>query len=103
MNLSPAGNGSGVGYAMLDASDAEAQPPKRDLQRCGHRQPACRALIDASYGIGGLIAVAVRSELGDCRRFSRSEQVVRHTGLDVTVGASVLTSLWLHLDEHLWP
>jgi transposase len=35
-----------------------------------------------------LIAVAVWSELGDCRRFSRSMQVVRHTGLDVTVDAS---------------
>ena len=28
------------------------------------------------------------AELGDCRRFFRSEQVVRHTGLDVTVDAS---------------
>ena len=28
------------------------------------------------------------SELGDCQRFSRSEQVVRHSGLDVTVDAS---------------
>jgi transposase len=32
--------------------------------------------------------VAVWSELGDCRRFSRSLQVVRHTGLDVTVDES---------------
>lgn len=50
--------------------------------------PRCRALVDAKYGIGGLIAVAVWSELGDCRRFSRSEQAVRHSGLDVTVDAS---------------
>jgi Transposase IS116/IS110/IS902 family len=28
------------------------------------------------------------SKLGDCRRFGRSEQVVRHSGLDVTVDAS---------------
>ena len=28
------------------------------------------------------------SELGDCQRFTRSEQVVRHSGLDVTVDAS---------------
>jgi transposase len=77
-----------VGYAMLDCSDCEAQPLKRELQRFGHRQPACRALVGANYGIGGLTAVAVWSELGDCRRFSRSEQVVRHTGLDVTVDAS---------------
>jgi transposase len=77
-----------VGYRMIDATDAEAVPLKRDLQRFGARQPACRALVDAQYGIGGLIAVAVWTELGDCRRFSRSQQVVRHTGLDVTVDSS---------------
>jgi transposase len=77
-----------AGYRMIEATDSEALPLKRDLQRFGARQPGCRALIDAQYGIGGLIAVAVWSELGDCRRFSRSLQVVRHTGLDVTVDAS---------------
>jgi transposase len=75
-------------YRMIDATDTEAQPLKRDLTRFGLRQPACRALAQAHYGIGGLIAVAVWSELGDCRRFSRSMQVVRHSGLDVTVDAS---------------
>jgi hypothetical protein len=77
-----------VGYRMIDATDAEAQALKKDLQRFGTHQPACRALVDAQYGIGGLIAVAVWSELGDCRRFSRSEQAVRHTGLDVSVDSS---------------
>jgi transposase len=77
-----------VGYAMLEATDVEAQLLKRELQRFGHRQPGCRALVEANYGIGGLIAVAVWSELGDCRRFARSEQVVRHSGLDVSVDAS---------------
>jgi transposase len=77
-----------VGYAMIDATDAEALPLKKQLQRFGMRQPACRALVDANYGIGGLTAVAVWSELGDCRHFSRSAQVVRHTGLDVSVDAS---------------
>jgi transposase len=77
-----------VGYAMVDATESQAQPLKRDLQRFGAHQPACRALVNAQYGIGGLLAVAVWSELGDCRRFSRSEQVVRHTGLDVTVDSS---------------
>ena len=61
---------------------------KHALQRFGTRQPACRALVDAQYGIGGLLAVVLWSELGDCRRFSRSEQVVRHSGLDVTVDSS---------------
>jgi len=79
-----------VGYAMIDASDAEASPLKEQLQRFGVRQPACRALVEHHYGIGGLLAVAVWSELGDCRRFTRSGQVVRHTGLDVTVDASDL-------------
>jgi transposase len=89
LQLSPAGRERiEAGYRMIDATDLEAQPLKRDLQRFGARQPACRALVDAQYGIGGLIAVAVWSELGDCRRFSRSEQVVRHTGLDVTVDSS---------------
>jgi transposase len=79
-----------VGYAMIDAGDAEAEPLKKDLQRFGRRQPACRALVDAVYGIGALTAVAVWSELGDCRRFSRSDQAVRHTGLDVVVDSSDL-------------
>jgi transposase len=35
-----------------------------------------------------LSSVAVWSELGDCRRFSRSDQVVRHAGIDVTVHSS---------------
>jgi transposase len=79
-----------VGYAMIDATDAEAAPLKEQLTRFGVRQPACRALVDSHYGIGGLLAVAVWSELGDCRRFSRSDQAVRHTGLDVVVDSSDL-------------
>jgi transposase len=87
--LSPAGRQRiTVGYRMIGATDAEALPLKKELQRFGARQPACRALIDAQYGIGGLIAVAVWSELGGCRRFSRADQAVRHTGLDVSVDAS---------------
>jgi transposase len=77
-----------VGYRMIDATDAEVLPLRRDLQRFGQRQPACRALAEAHYGIGPLTAVVIWAELGDCRRFSRSMQVVRHTGLDVTVDAS---------------
>ena len=77
-----------VGYSMIDATDAEAQPLKRDLQRFGIASRPAGPWSRPHYGIGGLTAVAVWSELGDCRRFSRSEQVVRHTGLDVTVDAS---------------
>lgn len=77
-----------VAYRMIDATTAESKPLKLELTSFGRRQPACRALVESQYGIGGLIAVAVWSELGDCARFSRSLQVVRHTGLDVTVDQS---------------
>jgi transposase len=89
LELSPAARERiGVGYRMIDAITVESQPIKGALQRFGQRQPGCRALVDAQYGIGGLLAVAIWSELGDCRRFTRSMQVVRHSGLDVTVDAS---------------
>src|ERR687891_967182 len=45
-----------VGYRMIDASDAEASPLKEQLQRFGMRQPACRALVEHHYGIGGVLA-----------------------------------------------
>jgi transposase len=77
-----------IGYSMIDAIEVLAKPLKADLQRFGQRQAGCRALVEAQYGIGGLLAVAIWSELGDCQRFSRSDQVVRHSGLDVTVDSS---------------
>jgi transposase len=36
-----------AGYRMIDATDAEALPLKKDLQRFGTRQPACKALVEA--------------------------------------------------------
>jgi transposase len=77
-----------VGYRMIDAIEAEAEALRDQVTRFGRRQKACRALIEQIYGFGPTAAVIVWSELGDCRRFTRSRQVVRHTGLDVTVDAS---------------
>ena len=77
-----------AGFHMIDATDSMRLPLRAEIDRFGRRQPACKALAAAHYGIGPLTAVVVWSELGDCRRFSRSAQVVRHTGLDVTVDAS---------------
>jgi len=77
-----------IGYRMIDDTDAIALPLKKELQHFGSRQPGCRALVDAHYGIGGLLATVIWSELGDCQRFHRSMQVVRHAGLDVTVDQS---------------
>jgi transposase len=77
-----------VGYHLIDATDAMRLPLRGDIDRFGRRQPACKALAAAHYGIGPLTAVVVWAELGDCRRFSSSAQVVRLTGLDVTVDSS---------------
>jgi transposase len=42
-------------------------------------------LVERLYGVGPVSATAILAELGDCRRFSRSNDAVRHSGLDVTV------------------
>ena len=77
-----------AGFSMIDATDTVLVPLRAELVRFGRRQPACRTLIRDHFGIGGLTAVAIWSELGDCQRFTRSAQVVRHTGLDVSVDSS---------------
>ena len=81
--LSPAGRRRvEIAYAMIDGTDAQVEPLKADLVAFGRRQPACRALAEANFGISALLAVVIWTELGDCRRFSRSRQAVRHAGLD---------------------
>jgi len=49
---------------------------------------AARALIATLYGVGAVTATAILAELGDARRFARSNDAVRHSGLDVTVWQS---------------
>src|ERR687898_760791 len=78
LEVSPAGRQRILtAYRMIDAITIESRPLKADLQRFGRCQPGCRALVDSQYGIGGLLAVVLWFELGDCQRFTRSEQVVR--------------------------
>jgi transposase len=68
-----------------------------ELIRFGRRQPGCRAIRAAHYGIGALTSVAISEELGDCRRFRSSSQAVRHSGLDVTVWSSDTNRVKGHL------
>jgi transposase len=70
---------------MLDVIDLELVPLDRGLGSFARRQPGCRALIAQLYGVGVVTATAILAELGDCRRFTSSDDAVRHTGLDVTV------------------
>jgi transposase len=84
--LSPAGRELvALGLRMLDSFDLELAPLDRELRAFARRQPGCRALMKHLYGVGPVSATAILAELGDCRRFSSSDDAVRHAGLDITV------------------
>jgi transposase len=74
-----------VALRVIDTLGAEADPLRYELQAFARRQPGCRALVDELYGVGELTAAIIWAEMGDTRRFSSSDQAVRHTGLDITV------------------
>jgi len=73
--------------STIDFLDQQIIPLRAQLQSLARRLPGVRALT-AHYGIGGLSGVIIWAELGDCSRFSHSDQVVRLAGLDVTVWSS---------------
>jgi transposase len=78
----------GVALRQIDGLDAELDPIDRWLRTLARRQPGCRALMSHHYGIGAITAPTILAELGDARRFAGGDQVVRATGLDITVYAS---------------
>lgn len=71
----------------IDALSEQCTPLRAQLQAIGRRQPGARALM-THYGIGALSAAIIWAELGDCRRFTSSDQAVRFSGLDITVYSS---------------
>lgn len=73
-----------LGVRMIDQLDAELAPLDRQLGAFARRQPGCRSLMTL-FGVGPLISACILAELGDCQRFSSSNDAVRHAGLDVTV------------------
>jgi transposase len=84
--LSPAGRELvALALRMIDTIDAELGPLDRWLCSFARCQPGCRALMERLYGVGPVSATVILAELGDCRRFARSNDAVRHSGLDVTV------------------
>ena len=86
--LSPAGRQVvSTALAAVQALDFQIQPLRAQLQALGRNLPGPRSLT-SHYGIGPLTAVVIWAELGDCRRFRNSDQVVRLAGIDVTVWAS---------------
>jgi transposase len=89
MDLSPAGwQAVQTGLRQIDRLTAELDPLRRQRGMLSRRQPGCAALRAAHFGIGPVTSVAIWAELGDVRRFGNSDDVVRHTGLDITVYSS---------------
>ena len=86
--LSPAGRCYiEAALRRIDELTDEIDPLRTQLVSFAKRQPGCRAL-QRHYGVGPLCAVIIWAEIGDARRFSSSDQLVRFAGLDVTVYSS---------------
>jgi transposase len=77
-----------TGLRQIDRLTAELDPLRGQLAMLSRRQPGCAALRAAQFGVGAVTSVAIWAELGDVRRFGNSGDVVRHTGLDITVYSS---------------
>jgi transposase len=89
MALSAAGRQAvETGLRQVDRLTGELEPLRRQLDMISRRQPGCRALRATQFGVGAVTSVAIWAELGDVRRFPSSSDVVRHTGLDITVYSS---------------
>jgi transposase len=89
MDLSPAGRQAAeTALRQVDRLTEELDPLRRQLDMISRRQPGCRALRATQFGVGAVTAVAIWAELGDVRRFANSDDVIRHTGLDITVYSS---------------
>ncbi len=76
-----------VALAVIDALDIQLAPMDIRLRAFARHQPGCKAWL-GQFGVGELIAVTIRAELGDARRFSSSRDAVRFAGLDITVHQS---------------
>jgi transposase len=72
----------------IDALTAEIDPLRTQLVNFARRQRGCQALQARQYGIGWLCAAIIWAEVGDARRFARSDKLVRFAGMDVTVYSS---------------
>jgi transposase len=89
LRLSPAGRQAvDTGLRQIDRLTCELGPLRRQLDMISRRQSGCRALRATQFGVGPVTSVAIWAELGDVRRFGNSDDVIRHTGLDITVYSS---------------
>ncbi len=83
----------------IDELTAEIEPLRAQLINFARRQRGCQALQARLYGVGWLCAAIIWAEIGDVRRFSSSDQLVRFAGLDITVHSSDRKSSPGHLSR----
>jgi transposase len=89
VELSPAGRRAvEVGLRQIERLSAETKVLAEEVRQRAHELPGCRALVEAHYGVGPMLAFAIWAEMGDPRRFSSSSDAVRYAGLDITVYSS---------------
>lgn len=87
-DLSPAGRQSvDAALVAIDSLTEQIEPLRKQLVEIARGLPGCRAL-QRLYGVGWLCAAIIWAELGDCRRFTNSDNAVRFAGLDITVYSS---------------
>ena len=86
VELSPAGRlAVEVGLRQIERLSAEIKVLGKEIRERAQVQPGCRALVEAHYGVGPLLAFAIWAEMGDPRRFTSSSDAVRYAGIDITV------------------
>lgn len=66
----------------------QLQPIDRWLAAYSRLWAGCRALRQHHYGVGAVTSTTILAEVGDVRRFTNGDAIVRYTGLDVTVDSS---------------
>jgi transposase len=70
-----------TGLDVIDQLDRQLAPLDIYLVRFAKVQPGCRALKHRLFGVGDLTVVFIWAELGNCVRFSSSDDAVRYAGL----------------------
>lgn len=77
-----------VALRQVECLNQEAVELRKEIRARARTVPACRALVEAHFGVGLLLAYVIWAEMGDARRFGSSSDAVRYAGVDITVYAS---------------
>ncbi len=73
-----------VMLTLIVALDEQLKVVETELRRFARSDARCQAL-ETIFGVGPIFACHLLAEIGDARRFKRSRQVVRASGLDPAV------------------